>query len=88
MNHEKNAIGWDRVRLTQGALLQAYRLQLRPQSGREIPALKQNGVQQEMLVDGVEPGQGNAIKMRFRVSYVTNGQRKEEQGMVPSLGIS
>lgn len=68
--------------------IQAYRLQLRPQSGREISALQQNGVQQEMLVDGVEPGQGNAMKMRFRVSYVAGGQVKEEQGMVPPLGIS
>lgn len=68
--------------------IQAYRLQLRPQSGREISALQQNGVQQEMLVDGVEPGQGNAMKMRFRVSYVAGGQTKEEQGMVPPLGIS
>jgi len=69
-------------------VLQAYRLQLRPQSGREISALQQNGVQQEMLVDGVEFGQGSSVKMRFRVSYVAGGQRKEEQGMVPPLGIS
>lgn len=67
---------------------QAYRLQLRPQSGQEISALQQNGVQQEMLVDGVEPGQGSSAKMRFRVSYVVGEQRKEEQGMVPPLGIS
>ncbi|OJJ89611.1 VHS domain protein [Aspergillus glaucus CBS 516.65] len=72
----------------QVAVEKAYRLQLRPQTGREISALQQNGVQQEMLVDGVESGQGGSVKMRFRVSYVAGGQRKEEQGMVPPLGIS
>lgn len=67
---------------------QTYRLQLRPQSGRGISALQENGVQQEMLVDGVEPGQGSSVKIRYRVSYAVGGQNKEEQGMVPALGIS
>ena len=41
-----------------------------------------------MLVDGVEPGHGDSVKIRFRVSYNVGGQKKEEQGMVPALGIS
>lgn len=50
IGHESQGI-IDRVRLTQGA--QAYR-KLRPQPGREITALQQNGPQQEMLVNTVE----------------------------------
>ena len=46
-----------------------------------------NGVQQEMVVDGIESGQGNTVKMRFKVSYRIGGEAKEEQGMVPALGI-
>lgn len=45
-------------------------------------------MQQEMLVDGVDTGKGNAIKMRFKVSYQVGPERKEEQGMVPPLGIA
>lgn len=63
-------------------------MQLRPQSGRDIAPLQANGVQQEMLVSGVEAGKGNSIKMRFKVSYRVGNEQKEEQGMVPSLGIA
>ncbi|KAE8349054.1 VHS domain-containing protein [Aspergillus coremiiformis] len=72
----------------QVAVEKAYTLQLRPQSGRDIAGLQANGVQQEMLVSGVDVGQGNAIKMRFKVSYRVGNERKEEQGMVPPLGIA
>ncbi|RAH70234.1 VHS domain protein [Aspergillus aculeatinus CBS 121060] len=72
----------------QVAVEKSYTLQLRPQSGRDIAPSQANGVQQEMLVDRVPMGKGNAIKMRFRVSYRVGSERKEEQGMVPSLGIA
>ncbi|KAE8141982.1 VHS domain-containing protein [Aspergillus pseudotamarii] len=72
----------------QVAVEKAYNLQLRPQSGRDIAPLQVNGVQQEMLVSGVESGKGNSIKMRFKVSYRVGNEQKEEQGMVPSLGIA
>ncbi|PYH99251.1 VHS-domain-containing protein [Aspergillus ellipticus CBS 707.79] len=72
----------------QVAVEKAYTLQLRPQSGRDIAPLQTNGVQQEMLVDGVAGGKGNSIKIRFRVSYRVGNERKEEQGMVPPLGIA
>lgn len=61
---------------------------MRPQSGRDVGPNQTNGVQQEMLVDGVETGKGNSIKMRFKVSYRMGNERKEEQGMVPALGIA
>ncbi|KAH3479762.1 hypothetical protein KXX05_008265 [Aspergillus fumigatus] len=72
----------------QVAVEKAYTLQLRPQSGRDIGPLQQNGVQQEMLLDGVDAGKGNSVKVRFRVSYRLGAERKEEQGMVPPLGIA
>ncbi|PLB46857.1 VHS-domain-containing protein [Aspergillus steynii IBT 23096] len=72
----------------QVAVEKSYTLQLRPQSGRDVGPQQTNGVQQEMLVDGVETGKGNSIKMRFKVSYRMGNERKEEQGMVPALGIA
>jgi ADP-ribosylation factor-binding protein GGA len=45
-------------------------------------------VQQEMILDGVEVGNGNSVKIRFKVSYRVGGKVKEEQGVVPPLGIS
>ncbi|KAL4781905.1 VHS domain-containing protein [Aspergillus varians] len=72
----------------QVAVEKAYTLHLRPQSGREIAPLQANGVQQEMLIDGIDVGKGNSVKIRFRVSYQLGSERKEEQGMVPALGIA
>ncbi|KAL2223300.1 VHS domain protein [Thermoascus aurantiacus ATCC 26904] len=72
----------------QVAVEKAYTLQLRPQSGRDIGPLQQNGVQQEMLLDGIDAGKGNSVRMRFKVSYKVGAEAKEEQGMVPPLGIS
>ncbi|KAJ5084474.1 hypothetical protein NUU61_009053 [Penicillium alfredii] len=72
----------------QVAVEKSYTLQLRPQSGRDIAPLQQNGVQQEMLLDGIDTGKGNSVKLRFKVSYKIGGEAREEQGMVPSLGIS
>lgn len=71
----------------QVAVEKAYRLRLRPQSGRNIAALQANGVQQEMLIEGVEVGKGNQVKLRFKVSYKVGAEAREDQGMVPPLGI-
>ncbi|KAK4863691.1 hypothetical protein LT330_002469 [Penicillium expansum] len=72
----------------QVAVEKSYTLQLRPQSGRDIAPQQQNGVQQEMLIDGIEVGKGNSVKIRFKVSYKLGGEAREEQGMVPPLGIA
>ncbi|CDM33686.1 hypothetical protein DTO006G1_4439 [Penicillium roqueforti] len=72
----------------QVAVEKSYTLQLRPQSGRDIAPQQQNGVQQEMLIDGVDAGKGNSVKIRFKVSYKLGGEAREEQGMVPPLGIA
>ncbi|KAL1968916.1 hypothetical protein VTN77DRAFT_1277 [Rasamsonia byssochlamydoides] len=72
----------------QVAVERAYTLQLRPQSGRDIAPLQQHGIRQEMFIDGVDAGKGNSVKIRFKVSYRIGGDLKEDQGMVPPLGIS
>lgn len=70
------------------AVQKGYNLQLRPQSGRDMGPNQQNAIQQEVVLSGVPPGSGNSVNMRFKVSYLTNSQPREEQGMVPPLGIS
>ncbi|KAJ5774470.1 hypothetical protein N7457_009366 [Penicillium paradoxum] len=72
----------------QVAVEKSYTLQLRPQSGRDIAPQQQHGVQQEMLMDGIDIGKGNSVKIRFKVSYQLGGEAREEQGMVPPLGIA
>ncbi|KIV96839.1 hypothetical protein PV10_00656 [Exophiala mesophila] len=71
----------------QVAVEKAYTLQLKPQSGRELPPKSQNAVQQDIILNGVPEGKGNVVKMRFKVSYELNGFPQEEQGTVPSLEI-
>ena len=41
-----------------------------------------------MLIDGIDVGKGNSVKIRFKLSYKLGGEAREEQGMVPSLGIA
>ena len=41
-----------------------------------------------MLIDGIDAGKGNSVKIRFKVSYKLGGEAREEQGMVPPLGIA
>ncbi|KAJ5908927.1 hypothetical protein N7495_001609 [Penicillium taxi] len=71
----------------QVAVEKSYTLKLRPQSGRDIAPQQQYGVHQEMLLDGIDSGKGNSIKLRFKVSYMLGTEPREEQGMVPPLGI-
>lgn len=52
-------------------------------AGKEVYA-----IQQEVIVNGVPKGQGNSVKMRFKVSYQVDQLPQEEQGIVPPLGIA
>lgn len=72
----------------QVAVEKSYALRLQPQSGRDLSPNTSRGVKQEILLTNVPLGKGNSVKMRFKIGYTMNGQSKEEQGMVPSLGIS
>lgn len=40
-----------------------------------------------MLIDGIDVGKGNSVKIRFKVSYQLGSEAHEEHGMVPPLGI-
>ncbi|KAJ5911439.1 ADP-ribosylation factor-binding protein GGA2 [Penicillium subrubescens] len=72
----------------QVAVEKSYTLQLHPQSGREVAPQQQYGVKQEMVLDRIDNGKGNSVKIRFKVSYRLGAEAREEQGMVPSLGIA
>ncbi|EEH21345.2 hypothetical protein PABG_07864 [Paracoccidioides brasiliensis Pb03] len=72
----------------QVAIEKAYTLQLTPQSGRQLAPLQQNGVRLEMHLNGIPPGSGNSVKLRYKVSYKLGAELKEEQGRVPPLGIA
>ncbi|KMQ44021.1 Coatomer/clathrin adaptor appendage, Ig-like subdomain [Trichophyton rubrum] len=69
-------------------LLQSYSLQLRPQSGRDIAPYQKIGVQQQLQMDGVQPGKGNTVRLRYKVSFKVGQELNESDGLVPSLGIS
>ena len=49
---------------------------------------QQDGIRQNVIVDGVPNGKGSTVKMRYKVSYQVDGQALEERGDVPSLGIA
>ncbi|EFQ98475.1 ADP-ribosylation factor-binding protein GGA2 [Nannizzia gypsea CBS 118893] len=70
------------------AIEKAYSLQLRPQSGRDIAPYQKIGVQQQLQMDGVQPGKGNSVRLRYKVSFKVGQELNESDGLVPSLGIS
>ncbi|PGH29870.1 hypothetical protein GX50_07363 [[Emmonsia] crescens] len=72
----------------QVAIEKAYSLHLTPQSGRHLAPLQQNGVRLEMQLNGIPFGDGNSVKLRYKVSYKLGKEEKEEQGRVPPLGIA
>lgn len=49
---------------------------------------QQDGIQQDVILNGVPSGQGGTVKMRFKVSYQVDSEAREEQGNIPSLGIA
>lgn len=68
--------------------MQAYTLQLQPQSGRTLAPRQQRGIEQRMQLLGVERGRGDAVKMRWKCSYRLAGEVREEQGEIGSLGVA
>ncbi|RMZ85444.1 hypothetical protein DV737_g850, partial [Chaetothyriales sp. CBS 132003] len=72
----------------QVAVEKSYSLKLRPQTSRALAPNQRNAVQQEILLSDVPPGKGSSVKMRYKLSYQIQGQNIEQQGNVPSLGIS
>ncbi|KAF1956514.1 VHS-domain-containing protein [Byssothecium circinans] len=72
----------------QVAASKGAQLQLEPQTGVALAPNQQNGVTQNIRLNGVQRGSGNNIKMRWKVAYSLGGQQKNEMGEIPSLGVS
>ncbi|KAI4848944.1 ADP-ribosylation factor-binding protein-like protein GGA1, partial [Aureobasidium sp. EXF-8845] len=69
------------------AVTKAFSLQLQPQSGRNLSPNQVDGIKQAIRLQGVAPGKGNAVRMRWRASYSVAGQSREESGEVSNLGV-
>jgi hypothetical protein len=73
------------AKLTQN---QAYQQQMQPQSGVFLSPQQQNGITQQIRLNGVQRGQGGNVKMRWKLSYSVGGARKDEMGEITTLGVS
>lgn len=72
----------------QSAVAKTYQQQMEPQSGVSLFPNQQNGITQTIRLNGVHRGQGAGVKMRWRLSYLLGGERKQEMGEIASLGVS
>lgn len=70
------------------AVTKAYTLKLQPQSGRRLQPHEHGGVKQTIYLNGVEPGKGDSVRLRWKVSYKVGEQPINEQGEISSLGIA
>ena len=50
--------------------------------------MQQNGISQPIAVQGVARGQADRVRVRWKASYKLNGEARQEQGEVGSLGIA
>ena len=67
--------------------MQDITLQLAPQSGRNLAPNQQNGITQLIRVQGVAPGKGVSVKMRWKVTYKHGSTDKEDAGMIDGLQV-
>lgn len=72
----------------QVAVTKTYSLKLEPQSGRELGPKGSRPISQVIRLLGVEVGKGESVRMRWKLSYLMSGERKEEMGEVSGLGVS
>ncbi|KAI9728461.1 MAG: hypothetical protein M1828_003863 [Chrysothrix sp. TS-e1954] len=72
----------------QAAVTKSFHLAMEPQTSRHLAPHTRNGIQQVMHLRGVQPGQAHTVKVRWKVSYLTGEQRKEEQGEIAGLGVA
>ncbi|KAG8529149.1 uncharacterized protein KY384_005784 [Bacidia gigantensis] len=72
---------------TNVAVTKGLTLKLTPQSGRNLLPSQKDGITQPIVVNGVQKGQANGVKMRWKASYRMQGEPRQEQGEVPPLGI-
>ncbi|KAI9680854.1 MAG: hypothetical protein M1817_004294 [Caeruleum heppii] len=76
------------VRANGVAVAQNYSLRMMPPSGQSLAMLQRHGIQQVIYLDGVTRGQGGSMRMRWKLSYESGGQLKEEQGEMSGLGVA
>lgn len=69
-------------------MTKTYSLKLEPQSGRELGPKGSRPISQVIRLLGVEAGKGESVRMRWKLSYLMGGERKEEMGEVSGLGVS
>lgn len=69
-------------------LWQGYTLKMEPQSGRRLQPNEQHGIRQTIHLNGVKYGDGTNVKMRWKLSYRLGAEMKNEDGMVPALGVA
>ena len=69
---------------------QGYELQLKPQSGRALEPKQSRGVTQSMDVwhAGDRGQKVRSIKLRWKMSYRTGGEMKNEMGEIPEFGLA
>ncbi|PSN62469.1 ADP-ribosylation factor-binding protein-like protein GGA1 [Corynespora cassiicola Philippines] len=72
----------------QVAASKGAQLQLEPQSSVTLAPQQKAGITQNIRLNGVQRGNGSSVKMRWKTAYSVGGQRKEEMGEIPSLGVS
>ncbi|KAH7138284.1 ADP-ribosylation factor-binding protein-like protein GGA1 [Dendryphion nanum] len=71
----------------QSAVSKAYQQQMEHQSGVSLAPNQQGGISQIIRLNGVQTGQGGNVKMRWKVSYLLAGVRKDEMGEILNLGV-
>ena len=50
--------------------------------------MQRNGITQPIEILGVPKGQTEKVKIRWKASYKSGGETRQEQGEVPPLGIA
>ncbi|KAI9729345.1 MAG: hypothetical protein M1834_006868 [Cirrosporium novae-zelandiae] len=72
------------------AVEKAYKLLLKPQSGRDLAPGPSAPITQHIAITNIPTGSGMGVKMRWKIGYRIGGEAalREEQGEVKGLGIS
>ena len=50
--------------------------------------MQNNAITQPIEILGVPKGQTDKVKMRWKASYKSGGEPRQDQGEVPALGIA
>ncbi|KAL9050801.1 MAG: hypothetical protein Q9162_006422 [Coniocarpon cinnabarinum] len=72
----------------QAAVSRGLSLKMEPQSSRMLAAKQRNGISQIIRLEGVEMGKGITTRVRWKVGYWLENERREEKGELPGLGIA